>query len=1254
MSVYIKLESAIHNWKNFEGHRTELGKTVFAFHNDKTGWAFRQIAPSSRGCCNQLRLSLFRLIRWLHLGYGDSRLTQAQKNQLKIIVTTSKEVLLGKNPKPAPQVHSTPSEVQQDRKEEVAKADAITRCDTVEEACAQVRAQFEKSKASYAIQWTLNYVENVIRSHYYPSWVGGDLEILKACVARLPLDAIKARLGNIQYQLYLSAGPYAGILGIFDHIKTWTTFCLYSPVYSDGGLFAIACYGDVEALSRYAKDPYIVLKPETYDRVTPFDVALHFGHIPFLEAYLKLFKARYGTNITCGRTLFRQSNFPLLALVRDVQTLKWLLNSGIALNFHGVASERFGAKAQTILEIYINTYRSMTKEEDFASNEHFEMIELLVKRDPTVILARNSDREDLLEHYYFQLVSKYSKINRRIFAFLMENYPGKVSNRILTDIQERALLNNDLRFLEFLPLQRRQEIELTLKNRPAELSFASLQARCHAMTLILNRELRRWNLVPERISLTATFQALCLKRDIKDFLRSHDISSPEGVLFSSDYNSFLEAYKTVRQRQPFLRTICNLDRLVRKNAQVPMDLFKMRKVLSLLDYTYSELHAQKDITVLWRQEAVRVRLRLGKAHKELSDLLPNWRNMVLAHGTRFVSVMSAFKLNNVIMASGELIKHGIAPLTGEGSSEAVSGHNLTGISTIVTDTDFRQPTPGIGFNAYTRLGTAKQYATQETDHGDTVVRKLVYRPENAMQDLTDSIEWVGRNGWNENRKWQLKRSIMRFRQTDSQFREKTQDQYARVVKLAEGDSDLQECLKLWKESPPMMLQCEHLFPVILAATDYRMELAPKGAVSAHMVDERAIHHPLKLGGHIQLFGVGEEDLKIACSEVSRAKIRNVRVLTFGAMQLLEMRTLIQNDQERSYTLSNKDREALLSHARLKSETQAKEFPPAFLQILEKSLAETPAEGFATILSETFHKNAAGHEAEKTVLVCFENVVNEVVRHKKLARNFHRDVLPHYATPYVEDPHYLNENGETVPIPRHPFYGHGYTFKSYIEEIENGQAVARKFHGAMHSTRVVIYTLMQISLYHSKGKKVELDPYSVAMAAGWHDALRGDESTDHWDRASGFAMKDYLKQEKIPEKHVEVLFHAVAHKDSGKFETLEHEMIYNADLLEYRRVISDPSQFKREYLTFYSKPDFAAEVNPLIEEAFAFTMATESDALKLYLEQHSQDYLTDLLTIFKHMHSKKNCFPLMNRYLNEVISIICPGDPVLDPHLLQLI
>lgn len=59
----------------------------------------------------------------------------------------------------------------------------------------------------------------------------------------------------------------------------------------------------------------------------------------------------------------------------------------------------------------------------------------------------------------------------------------------------------------------------------------------------------------------------------------------------------------------------------------------------------------------------------------------------------------------------------------------------------------------------------------------------------------------------------------------------------------------------------------------------------------------------------------------------------------------------------------------------------------------------------------------------------------------------------------------------------------------------------------------------------------------------------------------------------------------------------------------------------------------------------FIKVTENKHLKLYLEKHSQDYLRDLLLIFKVLNEEnaKHRFPIMEQYLKPLIEVLDEGD-----------
>lgn len=1256
---YVPLEKAIWSWNqnsNFLINPSSLtatktagfGKNIFAFHNHKTGWKFQKVVwPLA--CCPVLQALIFKIIRWLNLGYAETKLTPSLKQQLR-------DLNLIKGYQALPQQSSKPLE-KGDKEPDKDKVDEFIKTLEMEPLLVpfQPRREYRGMwdqvgtivKADLPKLGTFVINRKFYLSSPFNSQKPENLFYFNECLKRMSKAKIECLA--IKFEPIFLKEEFCSWRDFYEPFNWAILICQQAnrPL-SEIQLFVAALTGDINLLQR-CLFLNVNLLVRNASGLTPFHVALRCASVDFLKLYWEAIQFQKLT-VKDGEKLFETENYSLLDFPKNDENLKWLLNCGIAIDV-----KRNYLRASP-LEHYISESKPLT------------MIEQLIQKDPSVLLVLDNERKKIFENQYAQLIaclgSKEEQKALQLCQLIVKYNPEPMSPKIKQDISYRVLNFGHTCLLSLLPETDRLELEKTLKQSQEPVSFASLAARCKMCSTNLKAEMQRWNLAPEMISVQEAYKAYCLKHEVKKFLKQNPADkSAEAVLFAAAHKEFLEIYWEVTALSPYLNAFQAVANDIRHNRTNELNNYqksRINKLTSLLGHQIAAKAVGLDTYNVWKRFVKEMRQNMAKAHIQIADLSYDKLDVTWAHGTRFMAVESALQSDLKIKASGVLMKEGIAPLTGE-ASEAIEGDNVTGISGMTLDSSWHQTgsrltAAGFSYGAPTRLLISKKYATREESPADfagkTVHRKLVFRPEESHQVIVAAVEALVQ-GKQPTEKFQskafwfdFKRAIMRLRQTDAGFKEKYKAQYQQLSGL-KSPAELEECLKLWNSAPPRMLTLANTFPVMLASTNLYYHNLGWGTDHG----ERVVDHPMELGGHIQLLATEEADLKKAQEACEKAKVRNVKVISFEALQLLEMRRMILDDAERNYLLSKSDVKAICSYSALVLEQHKKELPQNFVSLVQQVIEVDAKEDVEKKWLEKFKEVSKDQKAHQI----FQALLENVKLHKKLARNFHRDLLPAYATPYSNDPHYLNAENVTVPInSRAPFYGHTYrTYAAYKAAVDRQELLPRRYHGSGHCTRVLINAILQYNLRKSLGEKIETDLYFVGMTAGAHDIARADEGTDFWDRASAETTKRYVAKE--DDNVRQVLYQAIAEKDPATklYSTQVQQIVHDSDNEEFPRVMQDPKlkDFRRSELQYYGQ--VKKEIgDKLVDEAIEFILATDKEAVLKYLEFHSKNYLIDMLKIFKHLHTTKNCFPQRSQYLAEALAILVPEDPVLPKELLE--
>ncbi len=153
---------------------------------------------------------------------------------------------------------------------------------------------------------------------------------------------------------------------------------------------------------------------------------------------------------------------------------------------------------------------------------------------------------------------------------------------------------------------------------------------------------------------------------------------------------------------------------------------------------------------------------------------------------------------------------------------------------------------------------------------------------------------------------------------------------------------------------------------------------------------------------------------------------------------------------------------------------------------------------------------------------------------------HTIARPLYRKPSPVSTTYLNENNQRVALSDKP--------QEYVEEnIEE----TRDGHGAIHATRVALWTQLLRRLYEKSGQEPVKNPILLATAGVFHDVAREDEGVDRWDAKSAIALKKLLKKAQVDEKTSAQFSQTIREKDpkDDLFTTDEQRIVHDADCLD---------------------------------------------------------------------------------------------------------
>jgi len=124
-----------------------------------------------------------------------------------------------------------------------------------------------------------------------------------------------------------------------------------------------------------------------------------------------------------------------------------------------------------------------------------------------------------------------------------------------------------------------------------------------------------------------------------------------------------------------------------------------------------------------------------------------------------------------------------------------------------------------------------------------------------------------------------------------------------------------------------------------------------------------------------------------------------------------------------------------------------------------------------------------------------------------------------------------------------------------------------------------------------------------------------------------------------------------------YDSISQRVVHDADVFEIARVLQNPSnEFKLDQLSFTTLDEFRDfPTEALDEEVIKFIKITDNPKLKRHLEDNSQNYLKDMVLIFRTLNGNSNTpvFPLMGKYLDKLDRLV-PKTDHLDPRVIEIL
>jgi len=524
----------------------------------------------------------------------------------------------------------------------------------------------------------------------------------------------------------------------------------------------------------------------------------------------------------------------------------------------------------------------------------------ITKRFPELLSAADSTGKTVIEALYFG-ATRFAAHEKFFNAVVKQALP--LSSKITQDMQARCLTHKERKWLEFLPADRRLECAALMDSKDP---ISSSRMRLEELRLSMELQLKVYNLDPESIDGDLIVRAHSEKKRVKKQLMTLADSKEKDAL-KVTYDTFVQLYDHVVDRQPIFQQVRQFSRMLRKVKGASLTS-AATKFLSLWVDGASLISNSAHLTPDgWRQVSLSVRTKIATAAATLVDLPKRKRWLQIVHGTNSAALPTILQLGR-LMASGKLFKAGIAPLTGEGSESAVTGNNLTGISTAPPHTHWEQcallaATPLLYSEQFAQNASFYFLATKEYDK-ITGACQLLLTQDSFDHQANQPAFW-----------FELKRGIMRLKMTENtQFMQKTkklrEDLNKRMAQCpAPFENGLKECLQAWDAQPVVALDTKSWMftnqaPLVFGSSEFAVNKLSDAD------DEVVVTADLKLGEDLDLIFTSAEAVEKVTKEVGKW---HIRAFPLECARFLEMRQMTLGSVAREQFIKDNSISTLAFH-----------------------------------------------------------------------------------------------------------------------------------------------------------------------------------------------------------------------------------------------------------------------------------------------------------------------------------------------------
>lgn len=190
---------------------------------------------------------------------------------------------------------------------------------------------------------------------------------------------------------------------------------------------------------------------------------------------------------------------------------------------------------------------------------------------------------------------------------------------------------------------------------------------------------------------------------------------------------------------------------------------------------------------------------------------------------------------------------------------------------------------------------------------------------------------------------------------------------------------------------------------------------------------------------------------------------------------------------------------------------------------------------------------------------------------------------------------------------------------------------RKYHGVVHSMRVMLFALIAAELYKFKD-----NVSTLLLGAALHDAARLNDGVDLWDKESGQLAASLLQSKLgLDSEMAEKISQSIADKESKMPFCLEQKIIHDADCIDIIRALRRVEDFDHNRLWLFQELDSDITL-PFLRDAQELIVLTEEEAIKDMIETSQDPYICLLQVIdFAYRHFQR--FDFLRPYLIKALN-----------------